>query len=267
MNRIVGLGRCIFAAAIIGFGVLQVIFAHHIAPVPQIIPWLPQIPWLEYLAGAVFLATGICIVLNIRARLAAMILGIFFILCVLVLQVSRLTEHFASVPAQTAAFETLACCATAFMLAGNLSDEGRSFGEWKTLANALIRSGRYLFAISLVVFGYDHFRVIPVIAGLVPAWIPGSGKFWAYFTGISLVASGVGIATGLLARWGAFLIGVMFLAYFLALHLPRILTFPRSHNPAELSSAFIAAGMCGASWICATHFGRGDRDKSGWHAI
>jgi uncharacterized membrane protein YphA (DoxX/SURF4 family) len=256
MNVIAKLGRCIFAAAIIAFGVIQIIFAHRIFPVAQIIPWLPQIPWLEYLAGAVFLVTGACIAANIRARLAAMALGMAFLVCVLVLQIARVAEHFASVPARTGAFETLSICATAFMLAGNLGDEGRSFGEWKTLANALIRSGPYLFGISLVVFGYDHFRVVALIAGLVPAWIPGSGKFWAYVTGVSLVASGVGIVTGILARWGAFLIGVMFLMYFLTLHLPRILTYPRSHNPAELSSAFIALGMCGASWICAVYFGQ-----------
>jgi uncharacterized membrane protein YphA (DoxX/SURF4 family) len=262
MNAIAKQGRYIFAIAIIAFGALQIIFAHHIAPVPQIIPWLPQIPWLAYLAGAVFLATGICIVANIRARLAAMALGTVFLGCVLVLQIARMAENYASGGERTAAFETLSFCAAAFMLAGIVSDEGQSFGEWKTLANALICSGPYLFAISLIVFGYDHFRVIPLIAGLVPGWIPGSGKFWAYFTGASLVASGVGIATGILARWGAFLIGVMFLAYFLALHLPRILTYPRSHNPAELSSAFIALGMCGASWICAGHFARGGTRKT-----
>ena len=260
MNTIAKLGRCIFAAAIIGFGVIQIIFAHHIAPVPQIIPWLPQIPWLAYLAGAAFLATGVFIAINVRARLAAMALGMFFLACVLVLQIARVAEHFSSVPARTAAFETLAICATAFTLAGNLSDGARDLGEWKTLANALIRSGPYLFGISLVVFGYDHFRVIPLIAGLVPAWIPGPGKFWAYVTGASLVTSGIGIATGILARWGAFLIGVMFLMYFLTLHLPRILTYPRSHNPAELSSAFIALGMCGASWICAEHFAKRTRN-------
>jgi uncharacterized membrane protein YphA (DoxX/SURF4 family) len=260
MNMIAKLGQCIFAAAIIGFGVLQIIFAQHVAPVPQIIPWLPQIPWVAYLAGAAFLATGVCIAVNVRARLAAMILGLLFLLCVLVFQIARLAEHFSSVPARTAAFEMLAICATAFTLAGILSDGARDFGEWKTLANALIRSGPYLFGISLIVFGYDHFRVISLIAGLVPAWIPGSGKFWAYVTGTALVASGVGIVTGVLARWGAFLIGVMFLMYFLTLHLPRILTYPRSHNPAELSSAFIALGMCGASWICATHFAKRARD-------
>jgi len=247
-------GRYIFAVAILAFGVVQIIFARHAAPVPQVIPWLPEIPWLAYLTGAVFLGTGVCIASNLRARLAAMLLGMLFLVCVLVLQIARLADNFASGGARTVAFETVSFCAAAFTLAGNLSDEGRSLGEWKSLANALMRSGPYLFAISLVVFGIDHFRAIQLVGGLVPAWIPGSGKFWAYFTGVAFVASGLSIATKLLARWGAFLIGVMFLIYFLALHLPRILTYPRSHNPAELSSAFIALGMCGASWICGASF-------------
>jgi hypothetical protein len=43
----------------------------------------------------------------------------------------------------------------------------------------------------------------------------------------------------------------MFLLWFLLLHLPRVVSYPRSHDPDEWSSAFIALAVCGVSWILA----------------
>jgi uncharacterized membrane protein len=114
----------------------------------------------------------------------------------------------------------------------------------------LAQLGRTLFAVSSLVFGIDHFLILKGIAGLVPAWIPGA-LFWAYFTGAGFVVAGVCILVKRLDDLASFWLGVMFLLWFLLLHTPRILSYPRSHNPAEWSSALIALAMCGGSWICA----------------
>jgi hypothetical protein len=55
-------------------------------------------------------------------------------------------------------------------------------------------------------------------------------------------------------RWGSFLLGTIFLLWFLLLHAPRVVMAFRSHDPNapnEWSSAFIGLAMCGGSWICA----------------
>jgi hypothetical protein len=135
-------------------------------------------------------------------------------------------------------------------LAGCLQEEERSSAVGGLLAGKLIASAPYLFAMSSVVFGVTHFLIPRVIASLVPAWISG-GLFWAYFFGTAFIAAGVTIATKWMARWGAFWLGIMFLLWFLFLHAPRVVIHPRA--PAEWSSAFIALGMCGGSWICAWH--------------
>ena len=151
---------------------------------------------------------------------------------------------------RTRAFETLAICGGALALAGTLPAEGRHLQSWSSPLNKAIGLGRFLFAFSLVVFGIDHFIVLNLVAGLVPTWIPG-GLFWASFTAIGFIAAGVSIATKRMARWAATLIATMFCLWFLLLHAPRIATAPRSHDPNEWSSAFIALAMCGGSLIMA----------------
>jgi uncharacterized membrane protein len=104
-----------------------------------------------------------------------------------------------------------------------------------------------------VVFGIDHFLFLAFVASLVPAWLPG-GLFWAYLTGTGFIAAGISILTKKIDRWGSFLLGTMFLLWFLLLHAPRVVMAFRSHDPNapdEWSSAFIALAMCGGSWICA----------------
>jgi len=96
---------------------------------------------------------------------------------------------------------------SALTLAGTLPAEGPNFRRSESAVNGLIKSGPFLFAISAVVFGIDHFLVLGLIAGLVPKWIPG-GMFWAYFTGAAFIAAGVSIATGWMARWARFCWGL-----------------------------------------------------------
>ncbi|MGB0035837.1 MAG: hypothetical protein WBP79_10220, partial [Candidatus Acidiferrales bacterium] len=152
---------------------------------------------------------------------------------------------------RTCAFETLALCGAAFMLAGTLPADGSHFQRWD---GALDKLGRILFAVSLVVFGTTHFLVLGFIAGLVPSWIPWH-LFWACLTGAAFIAAGLSIVTKWMGRLGAALIGTMFLLWFFLLHAPRTLGLYAAggglHNPNEWSSALIALGMWGGSWICA----------------
>jgi len=62
-DGLLGLGRPIFAAAIVAFGIETVIVARSVShPLgPQynglpVIPWLPAIPWVGYLFGAIWVA-------------------------------------------------------------------------------------------------------------------------------------------------------------------------------------------------------------------
>jgi hypothetical protein len=70
-------------------------------------------------------------------------------------------------------FETLAMAATAFVLAAALPAEGDDFLRRPFDVGATAQVGRFLFAVSLAIFGILHFMYHSFIASLIPAWIPG----------------------------------------------------------------------------------------------
>jgi hypothetical protein len=260
MDTIVKSGRCFFAAAIIAFGVENFICAH-LGHVVSGVPWFPATPWLAYLTGVALLAAGLSLAADLGTRLTATLLGIFFLLLVLFREIPAAAAQPLDLGIRTVVFETLSMCASALMLAGIAPHDTVLLSGWERAMNALIRCGPYFLAVSLIAFGITHFLILPFIASLITPWIPGH-MFWAWFTGAVFVAAGLSIGTGFLARWAAFLLGTMFMLWFLLLHLVRILGNPaRFRNADEWSSAFIALGMCGGSWICVQYFqeNRGER--------
>jgi uncharacterized membrane protein YphA (DoxX/SURF4 family) len=254
MQQIVAQGRFFFAIALMASGTEQLICARSALPVRYIIPWAPGNSFLAYVVGIVLLTAGLSIAIYRKARLSALILGALFLACAAAIWVPKAVASPLSGSIRTVLFETLAFGASAFTLAGLLPAEERLSGRWGSAVNGLIKSGPYLFAASSVVFGVDYFLFLDSVASLVPAWIPGSGLFWACLTGAVFISAGICITTGWMARWGAFWLGMMFLLWFLILHSRRVVRACLSHDqntPNELSSAFIALGMCGASWIVA----------------
>ena len=104
--------------------------------------------------------------------------------------------------------------------------------------------GQILFALSLLVFAQLHFQYAPFVATLIPAWIP-AHLFFAWFTGACFLAAGVAIAANLHRPLAASLTGLMFLLWFLLLHLPRVVAAPK--NSAELVSAIVALTLAAGS--------------------
>ena len=261
MDTVTRQGPIVFAVAIVALGVQHIVcawfkeFSGTIFPgetVTAIIPWVPAYAWLAYLTGLVLFAIGFCVAGQIRPRLAAVLLGILFLVFVVFLEARRLIH----LGARTTFFETLAICGSALTLAGIYPSDVHHSHPWSVILEWGIKSGRFLFAISAIVFGIDHLLYIPFVASLVPSWIPWH-LFWAYFTGIALIAAGLSIGTTWAGRWAGALLGTMFLLWFIILHVPRSLGLSAAsgpgapRNPNEWSSAFIALAMCGGSWICA----------------
>jgi uncharacterized membrane protein len=251
MNRIVKQGRLLFAITIVAFGIENMVVARSTDPFLPVIPWVPSYAWLGYLTGVALVAAGVCIAARFRERLAAILLGFLFLLCDLVLQLPRVIAAPLDVGVRTTAFETLTMCSAAWIVAASLPADGILPERWERALQGLLKSGRYLFAICSIVFGIDHYFVFSLIVSLIPHWIPGGGWFWAHVTAIALVAAGLSIALGWMDRMAATMLGLMFLLWFLLLHGPRVVSYPRSHNPDEWSSALIALGVCAGSWILA----------------
>src|SRR5437899_12172791 len=109
--------------------------------------------------------------------------------------------------------------------------------------------GRIFVAVSLVVFGVQHFIYGGFVATLVPAFMPGR-LFWAYFVGVAFVAAAAGIFVEMLARPAATMLGVMFFLFAVLLHIPRIIG--KSGDGNEWTSRLGALAMCGGAWLVAS---------------
>jgi uncharacterized membrane protein len=119
--------------------------------------------------------------------------------------------------------------------------------------------GRLFVAISLVIFGIQHFMYGGFLAGLVPLWMPGA-LFWAYFVGVAFFAAAAGILYKAMARPAATMLGIMFFLFVVLLHIPRIIGNSGDGN--EWTSGFVALDMCGLAWVLASASPLEEREKA-----
>jgi uncharacterized membrane protein len=239
-------GRIVFSIAIVGFGVvclMHVDFIHQLQPVPL---WMPGYRLLAVLNAMALIAGGLAILAKYKVHEATIGLAVLLAAGTVVLQPpgAFADPSLLRSPWWIRTFEAVALAGSALVLAGVASRPPR--------ANCA-RLGRILFGVSLPVFGILHLYYAEGTATLVPAWYP-VPLFWAMFTGVAHFAAGVSITEeGPLARLAATLIGVMFAAFVLTLHLPSQLEYANAR--AEQTSLFVAIGMCGAAWIVAGSLG------------
>lgn len=84
--------------------------------------------------------------------------------------------------------KALAMLGGVILLAGSLPPDAARFSRLRKLSFL----GTLLLAEFLILGGIQHFVYADFVAQLVPAWIP-SRHFWVYFTGVALIAGGVGM--------------------------------------------------------------------------
>jgi len=240
MQNLTPIGRLFFAMSIAVFGIQQFIYN-------DFLPTLMPIPlsfsgrqFLIYIISIVLIIASICIVIKKMDRLAATIIGILFLLLFLTIHLAKIFADPHNGGLWAAAFEVFAIGGGALFLA-RISSTGMNKTQ-----NAIIRTGRYLFAISLLVFGIQHFIYADYISTLITPWIP-LKLFWAYFVGLAFIATSVSIFISIKTRLATLWLGIMFLLWFLILHLPRAVA--DMHNENEWTSAFVALAMCGISFM------------------
>jgi len=249
-NRLLSLGGPIFSFAIIALGIETLVCARYesnaLGPgykIIPVLPFLPAIPWLAYVFGTILAVCGAGLLSKRTLRGASMALGSLLFLCTLVLEVPKNAANIGSISLRTGVFEPLALACLAWLLPGR-----EATPSWLT------RSSRYLLALSLIVFGVDHFLALAPIGTLIPSWIPWH-EFWIAFFGAVFIGAGLSIGLNLLLRWGAAGIGLMFAIWVFTLHFPRVLGLygipGAPTNPAEWSSLFIAVALWGGSWALA----------------
>lgn len=196
--RIVRVSHAAFAAIMIAFGILGLIkgdFTVVWEPVPKSIPAREV---LVYLCALVSLASGVGLLLQRTAALAARLLLAFFILWLLVWRIPGLFQ-LSLVEGTWSLGKTLVMTAGAWVLfVWFATDWDRQRLGFATGEKGL-RIARVLYALGLIPFGLAHFMYPQPTAALVPGWLPWHVG-WAYITGVTFIAASLAILIGVFAR-------------------------------------------------------------------
>lgn len=207
---------------------------------------------LSIAGGMIVIGTGIAVVIRKRAREAALVTGlIIFVLVFLVRNVpDLLSKDLASAFWSLNAFKTLALAGGSCIVAVSFWQKD----ERPKLRNWVLWLGIITLAWFFVVCGFAHFKFIDFIRdGFIPAYIPFK-TFWAYFTGICLIAGGLGLLIRPVRNLAAVMAGIMILGWFFLLHIPRALAAPA--DLLEWFGVFESLGFAGICFTLAVIFRR-----------
>jgi uncharacterized membrane protein len=243
------LGRLFFAIALVGSGILQLVTGHFVRLVPAppagVVAASALGPWL---VGLILIALGLAFGTGRLGRPAALVLGALLLVVFLFVQLPMALADPSTGFLWTNPCKVLALLGGAILVAASLPErqDGGPDGLYRFFQR-LQPLGPLLLAGFLILAGIQHFAYAPFVAHLIPAWIP-QPLFWVYFTGVALVAGGVGILVPKTARLAATLAGVMLLLWVLMLHIPRAVTLK---DAAEVAGIFEALAMSGAAFLVA----------------
>ena len=108
--------------------------------------------------------------------------------------------------------------------------------------------GRILFALPLAAFGLLHFVGAQMMAGMVPAYVPG-GIVWVYITGAGLILAAISIIANRFTVLSGVLLGIMLLSFVVTVHLP-MLSNPEMAQTA-MPSVLKDTALAGAAFLIA----------------
>jgi uncharacterized membrane protein len=91
----------------------------------------------------------------------------------------------------------------------------------------IVALGPLFLAVTIAVFGTEHFTATKILAGMVPSWIPGH-LFWALFVGACLISAALSIAVRKYTGIAAALLGLTILLFVLLIHIPGVANTPTS---------------------------------------
>jgi uncharacterized membrane protein len=241
-------GRILFAIALLFFGIEFFIYASGMSgPLPGP-PWTRGGIVAAWLIWVGFVAAALSITSGKMGRWASMALGVCLLLFGLVHYGPALVTRLHDPGPWTVLFELIALGGGSFVIAASFAVDGPALESCDNIVWRLADTGRFLIAVSLVVFAVQHFLYARFVANLIPSWIP-ARLFWAYFTGIAFVAAAISIVTKRMLGMAATLLGTMFLLWVVLLHIPRVAGAVR--NGDEVTSLFVAVAMCGLSFVLA----------------
>jgi hypothetical protein len=216
-------------------------------PVPQ---HFPARTALAYAAGAFMVVAAAGLQWRRTATWAAAALTAYYTLFVLILMNGPLLlAHYAEYGTYESISMQLAIAAGGLIVYATTANIDEVNSEVAAHLMRLSRFAQLAFGACSLVWGGAHFIYMTLTAPLVPKWLPPTQEFWGYATGISFVAAGVAILTGIHARLAAILLTAMIASFGLLANGRILLTDPSSYWNWTESALNLA--LIGVAWVVA----------------
>ncbi len=246
--RITSTGQVIFAATLIGLGILGLLtgdFTPVWEPVPK---ELPARESLAFLCACVSLATGAALLWPRTSGSAARLLLGYLLLWMLAFRVPALVLAPARQVSWSGCGETAVVVAGAWVLyAWFAPDWDRQHLPFATGERG-VRVARALYGLALIPFGVAHFVYVKETASLVPGWLP-AHLAWAYLTGSAFLIAGAAILVGMWARLAAALSAVQMGLFTVLVWLPIVAA--GSKDPSQWSETVLSVALTAGGWVVA----------------
>jgi len=240
--------RAVFAAAMIGLGILGWIYGNSAQiwePIPKATPGRPVI---IQLCAVIQIGTGVGLLLHSSVVLACRVILLFLLLWLALLKLPALflAPH---VMVNWEAFGEIAATS-----AGGWCLFAAHAGAWEQLhlkfavGESGIRTARLLLIAALPMFGLSHFVYQDLTASLVPKWLP-YPLGWTYLTGAASLAAAAGMLFGVFPRLAANLEAAMLWIITLLVWVPRVASAPNDQE--AWTEFFISCAIAGGAWLVA----------------
>jgi uncharacterized membrane protein len=217
-------------------------------------------PWPEgmegqnivaYASGALFIIAGILILIDRKNTISLIAVAAYILLFAALPTLYNVISTLRYDGVLTNLGKSLTFGSAALLVAKSYRGDTYS----NSLDNKIISMGslcQYLTGFFFLASGIQHFLFADFVKFLIPSFIPGA-LFWTYFAGVALIATGLGLITGIKAQLAATLAGWMVFIWVFALHIPLALKNP-SQN--EWTAVFEATGVSGILFLISANLNR-----------
>ena len=251
VDKIMPFGRLFFAIPLAVFGSEHFTITANIAAlVPR---WIPAHTFWVYLVGAGFICAAVSITVLVKARLAAALVGMTFLIFVLVMDLPGTLGHPHNRFFWALALRQLAFSGGAFAFAMSPWSTGPRQPSRARVTKALTAMPRFFIGIPSLFYGVEHLLHPEYVPGiplqkLTPDWIPGR-IFLSYFVGVILILAGACLLVNKKTRMAATALGLTILLTVLWIYLPMLIAAPK--DVVALNFFFDTLLFCGAILLLA----------------